>query len=336
MAHGAGGRESERLFREIFGKHFKNRVLDELGDAAVLKAEPYERIAFTTDSFVVTPLIFPGGDIGKLAVCGSVNDLLMMGARPKFLSAAFIMEEGLSLELLETVAKSMAAEAERAGAAIVCGDTKVLERRGGKAEGAQAGLYINTSALGYASEEEVLGAGKIEAGDRIIVSGNLGEHHAAIMSARLGIENGIRSDCAVLTSAVTALRGAPSGKSRLHAARDITRGGLATVLNELSESSGLAFEIDEEGLPISNELASFAALLGLDPLYMGNEGKLVAFVSEEEAEEALNDLRKSENGNNAAIVGRVLSEGGPTLLRTKIGGKRRIGRLSGEGLPRIC
>ncbi|MDR0596628.1 MAG: hydrogenase expression/formation protein HypE, partial [Clostridiales Family XIII bacterium] len=238
MAHGSGGRDSASLMRDIFGRHFSNETLNQLDDAAVL-ARPSADIAVSTDSFVVTPLEFPGGDIGKLAVCGTVNDILMMGAVPKYLTCGFIIDEGLALSTLDRIAGSMARAAAQAGVMIVAGDTKVVERRaaGAAESGANgAGLFINTSGIGFlrdgmASAPAASGAG---AGDAVIVSGNLGDHHACILSARLGLSNSIRSDCAVLADIADALY---ASGSDVHTMRDITRGGLGTVLNEIAASS---------------------------------------------------------------------------------------------------
>jgi hydrogenase expression/formation protein HypE len=336
MAHGSGGVDSLLLTRAIFGKRFANETLDRLEDAAVL-ALPDARgrsIVVSTDSFVVTPLAFPGGDIGKLAVCGTVNDVLMMGGVPAYLTCGFIIEEGLALPALDRIVASMARAAS--GAMIVAGDTKVVERR----PGAAPGLFINTTGIGFMREDIVSGAfsapkaDAAHAGDAVIVSGSLGDHHACILSARLGVENGIKSDCATLDDVVGALYEAGAD---VHAMRDVTRGGLATVLNEIAEASGALIEIDEESIPVTGEVKAFCGVMGLDPLYMGNEGKMVAIVSGEDAERARAAMCGTENGRGARVIGRVAEDGAPGLVvRTRIGGTRRAAALRGEGLPRIC
>jgi hydrogenase expression/formation protein HypE len=360
MAHGSGGVESAVLMREIFGKRFANETLDKLEDAAVLappgglrspggadavacedgREAPARggRVVVSTDSFVVTPLVFAGGDIGKLAVCGTVNDVLMMGAIPAYLTCGFILEEGLELDTLDLIAESMARESAAAGVTIVAGDTKVIERRAG-AESA-SGLFINTTGIGYLREGVALGrvalpgATSACAGDAVIVSGGLGDHHACILSARLGVENGIASDCASLGDVVDALY--ESG-SRVHVMRDVTRGGLATVLSEIAASSGALIELDEGSIPVSDEVRAFCGVMGLDPLYMGNEGKMAAIVSGEDADSALAAIRATEHGKDARVIGRVASGDAPGLvIKTRVGGSRRVSALQGEGLPRIC
>lgn len=322
MAHGSGGQSSAQLMRDIFGKHFHNPILDRMEDAACLEVSG--RIACSTDSFVVTPLEFRGGDIGKLCVCGTVNDLLMMGAEPKYLTCGFILEEGLETEQLDRLVASMARQAEEAGVLIVAGDTKVVEGNGG--------LYINTTGIGTIPAGRDISSANCREGDVILVSGNLGDHHACILSARMEIENGIRSDCACLGDIVDALFAAGI---HVRAMRDVTRGGLGTVVNEIADSSGLMAELEEEAIPVDPEVKGFAEILGLDPLYMGNEGKMIAVVPEEEAEKALAAMRSSGHGKNAAIIGRM-QPGQGAFLRTRLGVTRRFDVLYGEGLPRIC
>jgi hydrogenase expression/formation protein HypE len=322
MAHGSGGRETEQLVKDVFLKHFHNDALGRLEDAAVLELSG--KAAFTTDSFVVTPLFFKGGDIGRLAVCGTVNDLLMMGAQPRYLSAGFIIEEGLSLETLDAVAESMARTAAEAGVSIVAGDTKVIEGHGG--------LYINTAGIGIIPDGRDIGAVRCAPGDAILVSGDLGDHHACILSARMNIENGIESDAAPLNRAVNALL--DSG-ANVKAMRDVTRGGLATILNELCAASETGAGLEEAALPVLAQTAAFCEILGLDPLYMGNEGKFVAIVKGEDALRALDALRSTPEGCHAAVIG-YITEGKGLTLQTKLGGRRRLGVLTGEGLPRIC
>lgn len=321
MSYGSGGKQTSNLINDIFLKNFDNKTLNKLEDAAVLSMNG--KIAYTTDSFVVTPLFFKGGDIGKLSVCGTVNDLSMMGAKPKYLTAGFIIEEGADIETIERIAKSMQLAAKEAKVQIVAGDTKVIEGNGG--------IYINTSGIG-----EILKTGisisNCKKGDAIILSGNLGEHQAAIMSGRMGIENEIASDCAPLSSIVENLL---EYKINVHCMRDVTRGGLATVLNEIASSSRCGVEITEESLPVSREVRGFCSILGLDPLYMANEGKMIAVVPEKQAEKALEAVRLSKYGKNARIVGRIV-EGSRVTMTTVLMGNRIIDTLYGEGLPRIC
>lgn len=322
MAHGSGGKSSAQLMSDIFGKHFKNQILDRMEDAAVLSVNG--RIACSTDSFVVTPLVFKGGDIGKLCICGTVNDLLMMGAVPKYITCGFIMEEGLETELLEKIVESMARQAKEAGVLIVAGDTKVVEGSGG--------LYINTTGIGEIPEDRNVSSSNCEPTDAIIVSGNLGDHHACILSHRMEIENDIQSDCAALNDIVDALF---ENGIRVKTMRDVTRGGLGTVLNEIADSSGCMIELDEEAIPVADNVRGFADILGLDPLYMGNEGKLIAVVPEADAERALEIVRKTVHGRNAAIIG-YAREGSGAYIKTRLGATRRFDVLYGEGLPRIC
>ena len=347
MAHGSGGKSSAELMSEIFGRHFNNEILDRMEDAAVLDIEKTAgatpetvatpetgvetgatagttRIACSTDSFVVTPLEFAGGDIGKLCVCGTVNDLLMMGAVPKYLTCGFILEEGLDVELLNRLVASMAAQAAEAGVTVVAGDTKVI--------GGKGGLYINTTGVGVIPEGRNVSSANAKPGDVIICSGNLGDHHACILSHRMEIENDIKSDCAALGDVVEALFDAGID---VHTMRDVTRGGLGTVINEIAESSGLKAELEEEAIPVSDEVRGFADILGLDPLYMGNEGKMIAVAPEDQAEAALAAMRKTEHGSDAAIIGK-LSEGSGAYINTRLGASRRFDVLYGEGLPRIC
>ena len=322
MAHGSGGKSSAQLMSEVFGKHFKNQILDRMEDAAVLTVKG--RIACSTDSFVVTPLVFKGGDIGKLCVCGTVNDLLMMGAVPKYITCGFIMEEGLEIELLDKIVESMAAQAREAGVIVVAGDTKVVEGSGG--------LYINTTGIGEIPEDRDVSSSNCKPGDAIIVSGNLGDHHACILSHRMEIENDIKSDCAALNDVVNSLFEAGV---HVKAMRDVTRGGLGTVLNEIADSSQCMIELYEESIPVLDEVRGFSDILGLDPLYMGNEGKMIAVVSGEDAQKALEAMKATEHGKDAAIIGTV-EEGSGAYIRTRLGATRRFDVLYGEGLPRIC
>lgn len=322
MAHGSGGKASAELMKDIFGKHFSNDILDKMEDAAVL--ELHGKFAYSTDSFVVTPIVFKGGDIGKLAICGTVNDLLMMGAEPKFITAGFILEEGLEISLLEEIVASMAKMAAAAGVQIVAGDTKVVEGKGG--------LYINTSGIGIIPEGRNISAGNCSEGDLILLSGNLGDHHACILSERMEIANHIKSDCACLNSLVDCLMSSNIGVKTM---RDVTRGGLGTVLNEIAESSKCGIEIKEESLPVHPEVRGFCDILGLDPLYMGNEGKMIAIIASEDAEKALELMKKTEFGKDAVIIAEVITGKG-VVMKTRLGGSRVVDVLYGEGLPRIC
>ncbi len=319
MAYGSGGRQTGDLIHDIFLKNFDNKILGRMEDAAILKVGG--NIAYTTDSFVVTPLFFRGGDIGKLAVCGTVNDLLMMGAMPKYLTAGFIIEEGADTDTLDRIAGSMSLAAREAKVKIVAGDTKVIEGKGG--------IYINTSGIGEIQRTGVSISG-CRKGDVILLSGNLGEHHAAVMSHRMGIENIIQSDCASLRSIVKNLN-----HIKVHCMRDVTRGGLATVLNEAAQASSCAIEIYEEALPISHEVRGFCDILGLDPLYMANEGKMIAVVPENQAGKALDIMKNSRYGENSRMIGRIKEGEGVTMV-TALKGSRIIDILYGEGLPRIC
>lgn len=322
MSHGSGGKASAELMRDIFGKYFSNDVLNKMEDAAVLEISG--RIAYSTDSFVVTPVVFKGGDIGKLAVCGTVNDLLMMGSEPKYITAGFILEEGLEISLLDQIVASMAKTAEEAGVRIVAGDTKVVEGRGG--------LFINTSGIGVIPEGRDVGAGNCAEGDVILLSGNLGDHHACILSARMEIENNIRSDCACLNPLVNSLL---DGGIKVKTMRDVTRGGLGTILNEIADASKCRIEIREDSLPVHPEVKGFCDILGLDPLYMGNEGKMIAIVAREDAERALELMRRTECGKDAAIIAKAAAGKG-VVMKTRLGGSRVVDVLYGEGLPRIC
>lgn len=323
-AHGSGGKATSELISGIFARHFDNPVLNRMEDSAVVPGA--ETIALTTDSFVVTPLFFPGGDIGRLAVCGTVNDLAASGAVPKYLTCGFILEEGADTGDLSRIAASMAETAREAGILIAAGDTKVIEGKGG--------IYINTSGVGFIPSSISYSAANCRDGDAILLSGNLGDHHAAILSARMGIENSILSDCAPLNGMMEALK--TTGVS-VRTARDVTRGGLATILNEFAAASRCCIELTEAALPVSEQVRGFCGLLGLDPLYMGNEGKMVIAVKAEDAERALSAMKNSRYGENAAVIGHVTREReNAVLLKTPIGGTRIVTELYGEGLPRIC
>ena len=323
LRHGAGGEETSKLIHDIFAAHFQNEILNKMEDAAVLP-EMKGLPVFTSDSFVVEPLFFPGGDIGKLSVCGTVNDLACMGARPLYLTASFILETGLETETLEKAVASMATTAEEAGVQIVAGDTKVVEGNGG--------LYINTAGIGVRPAACSISAANLKPGDSIILTGTLGDHHATILTQRLQMETSLQSDCAPLNRMVQAVLDA--GVS-VHTIRDITRGGLATVASELAEASGCRINLEEEKLPVSEAVKGLSGILGLDPLTMGNEGKMLLAVPHSEAENALAVLKNSKFGKDAVIAGEV-AEGNGVFLLTALGSYRKVLPLRGEGLPRIC
>lgn len=326
LSHGSGGKDSADLMASIFGKYFSNEILDKMEDGAVLEIGT-SRIVTSTDSFVVTPIEFKGGDIGKLSICGTVNDILMMGAVPKYITCGFIIEEGLPIDTLDRIVKSLADTAKVAGVTIVAGDTKVVDK-----QGSQSGLFINTTGIGVLPEGRDISAANCKAGDAIIVSGNLGDHHACILSDRMDIENDIKSDCAVLSDIPNTLY---DNNIKVRAMRDITRGGLGTVLNEIADSSEISIEIKEDQIPVDLEVKGFCGIMGLDPLYMGNEGKMLIVVDGSDAEKALSLIKNTENGKDAKVVG-YAKEGSGVFSKTKIGGTRKIDLLYGEGLPRIC
>ena len=321
LSHGSGGKATSELIDKIFARSFSNPILNMMEDSAVV--DGHRKIAITTDSFVVTPLFFNGGDIGRLAVCGTVNDLLMRGAVPKYITSAFIIEEGADTQTLERIAKSMAETAAEAGVTVVAGDTKVIEGNGG--------VYINTAGVGFVDNENIVST-NLQDGDCVIVSGTMGDHHATILSARMEIENNIKSDNAPLTDIVKNLI---DGGIDLHCMRDVTRGGLGTVLNELANASRKGIEVEESAIPINDEVKAFSKILGLNILHMGNEGKLVAIVPSEQADIAVQLMKQSKYGENAAIIGKITNGDGVTLI-TPLGGQRKVNVLIGEGLPRIC
>jgi len=331
MSHGAGGKAMADLIADLFAEAFDNEWLAQGNDFASLDLPP-GRPVMTTDSFVVSPLVFPGGDIGKLAVCGTVNDLAVAGAEPLYLSAGFILEEGFLLKDLAAIVASMAAAAEEAGVAIVTGDTKVVER--GKGDG----VFINTAGLGVVPQwVRALPSGDAaRLGDRVLVSGTMGDHGICILSTREGLrfESDVVSDCAPLNALVVAmLRAAPD----LHALRDPTRGGLATTLNEIAHQSSVGIRLFEEAIPVRPQVAAACELLGIDPLYAANEGKLVVLCPADQSDALLAAMRAHPLGEDAALVGEVVEEGQPFLeLETSFGGRRILDWLSGEQLPRIC
>ncbi len=334
LAHGGGGKAMKDLIDDVFVARFDNAGLSPLEDQARLDLNTFaalgDRLAFTTDSFVVDPLFFPGGDIGKLAVYGTVNDLAVGGAVPLYLSCAVIIEEGVGLDVLRRISASMAEAAERSGVKIVTGDTKVVQK------GACDKLFITTTGVGAIPAGLDLGAHKAQQGDAVIVNGLLGDHGAAILGARgdMALESPMESDCAPLHGLIgDVLRAAPATRTF----RDATRGGLATVLNEIAAASQLAIEIEETATPIRDEVKAFCEILGLDPLYLANEGKLVAVVPAAEEQAALDAMRAHPLGRGASIIGRAgAGEAGRVTMRTGFGGRRIVDMLVGEQLPRIC
>jgi hydrogenase expression/formation protein HypE len=330
MGHGGGGKLGNELVEHLFLTAFRNAALENLGDAAVLDL-PAGRVAMSSDSFVVQPLFFPGGSIGDLAVNGTVNDLAVSGAEPRYLSAGFILEEGFPLAQLAAIVTAMAQAAATAGVQIVTGDTKVVERGHGD------GCYINTTGIGVLRPGIQVGPHRAQPGDAILVSGSLGDHGMAIMSVREGLEfeSQIVSDCAALNGLIANVL-AVAGPA-VHAMRDPTRGGLASTLNEIAASSNVGIDLDEPSLPIHAQVQSACELLGLDPVYVANEGKAVFIVAPEAADAALAILRAHPLGREAALIGRVTAEHKHMLVaRTAMGANRVIPTMIGEQLPRIC
>ena len=329
LNHGSGGKQTNSLISDLFLRYFNNPILNELNDSAQITLSS-NKIAFTTDSFVVKPIFFNGGNIGKLAVCGTVNDIAMSGAKPLYLSCAFIIEEGFELSKLEEIVKSMAEEAEKAGVKIVAGDTKVVEKGSGD------GVFINTTGLGILPDNINIKAGNAKPGDVVIVNGTLGDHGITIMCERngLGFEGNLKSDCASLNGLVDSMLGV---SEEIHVLRDATRGGVAAVLNEIAQASNVSIKLSEKSIPVSNEISGACELLGLDPLYIANEGKLCAFVSEEQASKVLEVMKKHPLGTNSAIIGRVIEDGkNKVYIDTIVGGQRIVDMPSGMQLPRIC
>ncbi len=356
LSHGNGGRIMHELISDFFVKHFGNRILEQQGDSAILPvyaaalaAGPHSgsagnnkqaargksglpEIAFTTDSFVIDPIFFPGGDIGKLAVCGTVNDLSVSGAVPLYLSASFIIEEGFPMKDLETIVRSMASEAKKAGVLIVTGDTKVVNK--GKCDK----LFINTSGIGMIDNASRLDKkiSSIKPGDLIIINGALGEHGMAVMNAResFNFKTPLKSDCACLNYLI---RDVLDNSSSVKFMRDPTRGGVATVMNELAGMIHLGIELSEPDLPVGKGVMAMCELLGFDPLYIANEGKVVMVASEKEGSRIVEVMKKNKLGKQSAIIGRVVKDHpGKVVLNTETGGKRILASLSGDPLPRIC
>ena len=329
LAHGGGGRLTRDLIERLFLQSFGSPVGAELMDGAVL-ASPGQRLALSTDSHVISPLFFPGGDIGCLSVYGTTNDLAMCGAKPLYLSMAFILEEGFAMEALWKLCQSIKQAAELTGVQIVTGDTKVVEK--GKGDG----IYINTSGIGLVNESLTLGPSRLKEGDAILVSGDLGRHGISVMASREGLEfeTGLLSDCGSLSGMVEALLDAGLD---LHCLRDLTRGGLATALVEICDQASAEVILEETCIPVEPAVQAACELLGLDPLYVANEGCMAVFLPAEQVEAALNILHRFENGKQAAVIGKVASTNSKRLsVKTEIGTHRILTLLSGEQLPRIC
>ncbi len=328
LAHGSGGKLSHDLIEKCIVPVLANPLLNKLDDSAVFELNG--RLAFTTDSFIITPLFFPGGDIGKLAVCGTVNDLSMSGAKPLYLSLAFIIEEGFPFAELRKVMDSIYHAADEAGVKIVTGDTKVVDR------GAADKLFINTAGIGLVPQGVNITAGNARPGDKIIVSGTIGDHGIAVLSRREGLEFGVpvESDCAPLNHLVADML---EVTTNIHCLRDPTRGGLATLLNDFAIQSNIGIKIEEDKIPVQRAVTAACELLGFDPLYIANEGKLAAAVDPADAEKVLAAMRRNKYGSKAAIIGEVVKEHpGQVAMKTLLGASRLVDMPVGELLPRIC
>jgi hydrogenase expression/formation protein HypE len=328
LAHGSGGKLSHDLVKQNFVPLFDNTFLNKLDDSAVFELKG--RLAFTTDSYVVSPIFFPGGDIGKLAVCGTVNDLSMSGAVPKYLSIALIIEEGLLMSDLKRVIASIKKAAQEAGVKVVTGDTKVVNK------GSADKLFINSAGVGVVPSGVDISGSNARVGDRVILSGSIGDHGIAVISQREGLQfsSSVKSDCAPLNRLVAEML---DNGVEIHCLRDPTRGGLASTLNEFAESSRMGIRIEEQSLPVHEGVQAACELLGFDPLYVANEGKLVAVVAANGAEKLVEAMRRNKYGREAAIIGEVVSEHpGRVVMKTRMGASRIVDMLVGEQLPRIC
>lgn len=328
LAHGSGGKLAHDLVEKSFVTVLNNPFLALLDDSAVLNVNG--KLAFTTDSYVVSPIFFPGGDIGKLAVCGTVNDLSMSGAKPLYLSLSFIIEEGFLLKDLERIVDSIKSTAEEAGVKIITGDTKVVEH------GSVDRLFINTAGIGKISQGVRISGSNAKPGDKIILSGTIGDHGIAVLSQRQGLSFGtkLESDCAPLGQLVVEMLKA---SKNIHSLRDPTRGGLSTTLNELAKQSKVGIKIDESKIPIRDEVTGACEMLGLDPLYIANEGKLIAIVAPNDSDKILATIKKNRYGGNAVVIGEVITEHpGRVVMKTLLGSSRIVDMLVGEPLPRIC
>ena len=330
LGHGSGGKMMNDLIRNTFLPPLENPVLREGDDAGVVQPNSCTQLAISTDAHVVSPLFFPGGDIGHLAVCGTVNDVAMMGATPQYLTAGFILEEGLEISVLERVVQSMKSAAEEAGVEIVAGDTKVVQR--GKADG----LYITTAGVGTVLPGVEIGGAQAKPGDVVILSGPIGDHGIAVLGARgeLGFESDIQSDCAPLNHLIATIL---DTSENIHVLRDPTRGGVASALNEIAVQSNVSITIHESAIPVRPAVQAACEMLGFDPLYVANEGKLIAIVSKADAQVILEAMRKTKYGKEAVIIGKVdKTPAGRVLMKTAFGSTRIVDVLAGEMLPRIC
>jgi hydrogenase expression/formation protein HypE len=328
LAHGAGGQLTRQLVDNIFLKYFHNDALAPLADAAVVDL-PGCRLAFTTDAFVVRPLFFPGGDIGGLAACGTINDLAVSGARPLFLTASFIIEEGLPLGELDLVARSLAGACRGAGVKVVAGDTKVVEKGHGDS------LFITTAGIGIIPQGRQLGQHRIAPGDAVIVSGPVGNHGLAVLLEResLGLKSGVISDCAPLNGIISKILEEVPGVKMM---RDLTRGGLATAVKEIALGAGADIWLEEPAIPVDDQVRGGLEILGLDPLYMANEGKFVVFAAPEDVPGVMRIMKSHPLGGGAAVIGRVAAGRGNLLLKTMLGGTKLLDLMAGDPLPRIC
>ncbi len=329
LSHGSGGRKTNELINKIFYKHFNNEILLEQGDSSIIK-NLGEKIAITTDSYVINPIFFPGGDIGKLSICGTVNDLAVSGAKPLYITVGFIIEEGLRISDLERIVKSMAKTAKQCCVKIVAGDTKVVER--GKGDK----VYINTTGIGIFENNLNLSSQRIEEGDIVIASGTLGDHGITILCAReeLNLESEIRSDCNALHLLI---RDILKASKKVKFIRDITRGGLATTLNEVIEEKSISILLNQNSIPVREDVSAICEILGVDPLYIANEGKIVLIVSKEDSEGVIKVMKNNPLGKNAALIGEVVKDDrGKVYLKTKINGTRILGMLEEDIIPRIC
>ncbi len=328
LAHGSGGKLGHELVEKKFIPLLANPMLDRLDDSAIFEASG--RLSFTTDSYVVNPIFFPGGDIGKLAVCGTVNDLSMSGAKPAYLSLSLIIEEGFSVDQLDRIVQSIKASAEEAEVIIITGDTKVVN------QGQADKLFINTSGIGMIPEGVNISGANAKAGDEVILSGTIGDHGIAIMSQREGLKFSVsvQSDCAPLNKLVAQML---EVSTNIHCLRDPTRGGLASSLNEFAKQSNVGIIVEEDRIPVAEEVRAACELLGFDPMHVANEGKLVAVVEPDDADKILAKMKENSYGRNAAIIGKITTDyAGKVVMKTSLGSSRIVDMLSGELLPRIC